>query len=68
MDISDFGESTGDECASDTACKQCCRSADPYILLRAPDPDPAIFVIDLQDANKKSFFCLLLLKVRFLIF
>jgi hypothetical protein len=30
-----------------------------------PDPDPAIFVIDLQDANKKQifkkkFFCLLL--------
>jgi hypothetical protein len=28
-----------------------------------PDPDPAIFVIDLQDANKKlfkKFFCLLL--------
>jgi hypothetical protein len=21
-----------------------------------PDPDPAIFVIDLQDANKKLFF------------
>jgi hypothetical protein len=28
------------------------------------DPDPAIFVIDLQDANKKfeKFFCLLLLE------
>jgi len=30
-----------------------------------PDPDPAIFVIDLQDVNKKQifnkkFFCLLL--------
>jgi hypothetical protein len=30
-----------------------------------PDPDPAIFVIDLEDANKKlifstTFFCLLL--------
>jgi hypothetical protein len=28
-----------------------------------PDPDPAILVIDLQDANKKlfkNFFCLLL--------
>jgi hypothetical protein len=24
------------------------------------DPDPAIFVIDLQDANQKLFFCLLL--------
>jgi hypothetical protein len=24
------------------------------------DPDPAIFVSDLQDANKKLFFCLLL--------
>jgi hypothetical protein len=27
------------------------------------DPDPAIFVIDLQDANKKMFSCLLLFKV-----
>jgi hypothetical protein len=31
-------------------------------------PDPAIFVIDLQDANKKNlnkkFFCLVLLKVH----
>jgi hypothetical protein len=24
------------------------------------DPDPAIFVSDLQDVNKKLFFCLLL--------
>jgi hypothetical protein len=34
------------------------------------DPDPAIFVIDLQDASKKlifnlSFFCLLLLEGTF---
>jgi hypothetical protein len=29
------------------------------------DPDPAIFVIDLQDANKKLFFCLLLFDVIF---
>jgi hypothetical protein len=34
------------------------------------DPDPAIFVIDLQDANKKlifakKFFCLLLLEGTF---
>jgi hypothetical protein len=31
-----------------------------------PDPDPAIFVIDLSDANrkliKKKFFCLLLIE------
>jgi hypothetical protein len=26
-----------------------------------PDPDPAIFVIDLQDANKKNLFSCLLL-------
>jgi hypothetical protein len=25
-------------------------------LTMDPDPDPAIFVIDLQDANKKQFF------------
>jgi hypothetical protein len=34
----------------------------------APAPDPAIFVIDLKDANKKLFFskyfCFLLLKVH----
>jgi hypothetical protein len=33
------------------------------------DPDPAIFVIDLQDANKKTnfmkFFCLLLFEATF---
>jgi hypothetical protein len=29
-----------------------------------PDPDPAIFVSDLQDVNKK-FFCLLLFKGPF---
>jgi hypothetical protein len=33
-----------------------------------PDPDPAIFVLDLQDANKKYFcakvFCLLLFEVH----
>jgi hypothetical protein len=34
-----------------------------------PDPDPAIFVIDLQDANKKlifsKFFCLFLFEGTF---
>jgi hypothetical protein len=35
-----------------------------------PDPDPAFFVIDLQDANKKlgfppEFFCLLLFEGTF---
>jgi hypothetical protein len=35
-----------------------------------PDPDPAIFVIDLQDAGKKlifshNFFCLLLFEGTF---
>jgi hypothetical protein len=35
-----------------------------------PDPDPAIFAIDLQDASKKlifqhNFFCLLLFEVTF---
>jgi hypothetical protein len=29
------------------------------------DPDPAIFVIDLQDANKKLFFCLILFEGTF---
>jgi hypothetical protein len=31
-------------------------------------PDPAIFVIDLQDANKKQFFCLLLFDGTFPLF
>jgi hypothetical protein len=33
-----------------------------------PDPDPAIFIIDLQDANKKlikKFFCILLFESTF---
>jgi hypothetical protein len=35
-----------------------------------PDPDPALFVIDLQDASKKlifqhNFFCLLLFEAKF---
>jgi hypothetical protein len=40
-----------------------------WIRIRILDPDPAIFVIDLQDANKKLvfffFFCLLLLECTF---
>ncbi len=32
-------------------------SADPCLWLMDPDPDPAIFVIDLQDASKKLIFC-----------
>jgi hypothetical protein len=51
-------------------------SADPCLWLMDPSPDPAIFVIDLQDANKKTifftkkyffskFFCLLLFKGSF---
>ncbi len=27
-----------------------------WIRIRIPDPDPAVFVIDLQDANKKLIF------------
>jgi hypothetical protein len=42
---------------------------DPNLWLMNPDPDPAIFVIDLQDANKslffKKFFCLLLFEGTF---
>ncbi len=41
-------------------------SADPCLWLMDPDPDPAMFVIDIQDGNKKliskKFFCLLLLE------
>ncbi len=47
--------------------------ADPYLRLMDPDPDPAIFVIDLQNANKKliekkKFFCLLLFECTFTLF
>ncbi len=38
--------------------------SDPCLCLIDPDPDPAIFIIDFQEANKKPFFsklfCLLL--------
>ncbi len=42
----------------------------PCLWLMDPDPDPAIFVIDLQDASKKlifelNFFCLLLFEATF---
>jgi hypothetical protein len=30
--------------------------ADPCLLLMDPDPDPAIFVIELQDVSKKLIF------------
>ena len=45
-------------------------SADPCLWLIETDPDPAIFVIDLPDANKKLifliyFFCLLLVEGTF---
>ncbi len=44
-------------------------SADPCLSLMDPDPDPAIFVTDLQDANKKlffsKFFCSLLFEGTF---
>jgi hypothetical protein len=47
-------------------------SADPCLLLIDPnaDPDPTIFVIDLQDTNKKrilkqKFFCPLLFEGKF---
>ncbi len=50
-------------------------SADPCLWLMDPDPDsdPAIFVIDLQDASKKliflhNFFCLLLFEGTFTLF
>jgi hypothetical protein len=40
------------------------------LWLMDPDPDPAILIIDLQDANKKqillkTFFCLLLFEGTF---
>jgi hypothetical protein len=37
-------------------------SADPYLCLK--DPDPALFVSDLQDAYYKYFFASYFLKVR----
>ncbi len=62
-------------------CYQCCGSmpfwggsgsgsSDPCLWLMDPDPDPAMFVIDLQDVIKKlifehNFFCLLLFIATF---
>ncbi len=40
-------------------------SADPYISLMDTDPDPAIFVSDFQEVNKKKFFCFLLFEGTF---
>jgi hypothetical protein len=46
-------------------------SADPYLWLMDPDadPSPVIFIIDLQNNNKKitlkKFFCLLLFEGTF---
>ncbi len=31
---------------------------DPHLWPMGPDPDSAIFILDLQDANKKLFFSL----------
>ncbi len=47
---------------------------DPFLLVMDPDPypDPSIFVIVLQDANKKiikkKFFCLLLFEGTYISF
>ncbi len=47
-----------------------CGSADPCLWLMDPDPDPAIFVIGLQDDSKNLFkkivFCLLLFEGTYL--
>jgi hypothetical protein len=45
-------------------------ASDQWIQIRILDPDPAIFVIDLQDVSKKiifehNFFCLLLFEASF---
>jgi hypothetical protein len=45
-------------------------ASDKWIRIRTRDPDPDIFVIDLQDASKKlifehNFFCLLLFEGTF---
>jgi hypothetical protein len=50
-----------------------CSVADPWHFGVDPDPDPAIFIIDLQDANKKlikkkKFFCILLFEGTFISF
>jgi hypothetical protein len=42
-------------------------SADPSLWLMYPDPDmdPSIFIIDLQDANKKFFLIFIFLHITF---
>ncbi len=65
---------TLDQCCGSKAfwCGSGSGSADPRIYASEKldlDPDPAIFVIDLQDANKKlfkkKFFCVLLFEGTF---
>ncbi len=39
------------------------------VVISDPDPDPAIFVIDLEDVNnKKKFFCLFYFECTFISF
>ncbi len=40
-------------------------SADPCLWVMDPDPDPALFIIDLQDANKKLLFFKSFLHITF---
>jgi hypothetical protein len=39
--------------------------ANPYLWLTDSDPDPAIFVSDLQDGNLKKIFAYFFLKLHF---
>jgi hypothetical protein len=48
---------------------QCCGSVTFwYGTDQDPTPDPAIFVSDLQDGNKKIILCLLLFEATFTLF
>jgi hypothetical protein len=39
---------------------QCCGSGDPCPCLMDPEPDPPIYTNDLQNANGKNYFFLLI--------
>ncbi len=66
------------QCCESMTCWCGSGSADPCLWLMDTDPDPAIFVIDLHNAdkklnkktklkNKKKFFCLLLFEGTFIL-
>ncbi len=51
-----LNKNLGNQCSGSMTFWSGSGSTDPCLWLMIVDPDPAFFVIDLQDANKKQFF------------